>query len=344
VPEDLGLAALRRAAIAAAVLVPSIAGAQTRAECEAGIGFIGAALAETTKDDRRAVLEKALRDAKRELGEEEYDECLEAVEDARELVAGTERGRPPPFRVDERLATDPLLPVSVDSAFMPAPGESEMTLGLIYDRIRRTVREGGDDDEEVRLTGRHRFSPHLEIEHGFTRVLSGSVGIDHRRGTTEDDLTGEVEVQARWNLLTPQGWLPALTLSGSASVPFGFNNGGTYETTVALIASQPLGSGTYAPYLHANLFWTHAIDRGEDDRLNRFGGVLGLAMPIAESTALVADVLHEQDDAKGAITNVAEIGVRQNLPGDVVLGLGTGVGFGGSTTEFRLLVGVQKSF
>jgi hypothetical protein len=338
------MAALRSGAFGATVLAASAAGAQTRAECEAGIDFIGQALAKSTDPKQRAALEKALRDAQRELGEEEYDECLEAVEDARDTVSAGTSERAPVFRSDERLDTDSALPISVESAFLPNAGETEVTLGLVYDRIRRTVREGGADDEEVRFNGRDRFMPLAEIEHGFSRTFSGSVGLTYRRGTTEDDLTGEVELGAKWNFLAPQDLLPALSLSASAAAPYGFDNGGTYETTLALLASKPLGSGVDAPYLHANLSWTHAYNRGEDDRLNRFGGILGLAVPVAESTAIVVDVLHEQDDAKGAITNLAEIGVRQRLPGDAVIALGTGVGFGGSTTDFRVLLGVQKSF
>jgi hypothetical protein len=341
---DRVIAAFRSGAFGMAVLASGAADAQTRAECEAGIDFIGRSLSGSTDIKQRGTLEKALRDARRELDEEEYDECLEAVEDARDALRGGTPDRASLFRADERLATDAALPVTVESAFLPNPGETEATLGLVYDRVRRTPREGGDDDEEAGSNGRHRFTPLAEIEHGFTRELSGSFGLAYRRGTTEDDLTGEAELGAKWNLSSPQELLPALTLSASVAAPFGFDNGGTWETTIALLASKPLGNGADAPYLHANLFWTHAYDRGEDDRANRFGAILGLAAPVAESTAIVVDVLHEQDEAKGAITNLAELGVRQLLPGDAVLGLGAGVGFGGSTTDFRVLLGVQKSF
>jgi hypothetical protein len=338
------IAALWSGALGTGVLAAGAAEAQTRAECESGIDFIGQALAGSTDPKQRGELEKALRDAQRELGEEEYDECLEAVEDARDTLTAGGSARLPVFREDERLAAGPVLPVTVDNAFLPMPGETEVTLGLVYDRIRRTVREGSEDDDEVRFNGRHRFTPLAEVEHGFTRELSGSLGLAYRRGTTDDDLSGEVELGAKWNLLAPQELLPALTLSVGAAAPYGFNNGGTYETTLALLASKPLGSGVDAPYLHANFFWTHAYHRGEDDRLNRVGAILGIAAPVAESTAVVVDLLHEQDDAKGGITNLAEIGLRQRLPGDAVIGIGTGVGFGGSTTDFRVLLGIQKSF
>jgi hypothetical protein len=341
--SDRVVAALRRGAFGAVVLAAGAAGAQTRTECESGIELIEHALAASPDPKQRGTLEKALRDARRELGEEEYDECLEAVEDARDALGGGASDRTPAFRADERLATEPTLPVTVDSAFLPSPGETEVTLGLVYDRVRRAHREN-DDDEEPRFYGRHRLTGSAEAEHGFARTLSASLGVAYSGGSAEGARSGEIELGGKWNLLLPRGLLPALTLGGSVAAPFGLDNGGTYETTLALLASQPLGSGADAPYLHANLFWTHAYHRGEDDRADRFGAVLGLAAPIAESTALVIDVLHEQDEAEGAITNLAELGLRHRLPGDATIGLGAGVGFGGSTTDFRLLLGIQKSF
>ena len=86
--SDRVVAALRSGAFGAVVLAAGAAGAQTRAECEAGIEFVDRALAASTDPRQRGTLEKALRDARRELGEEEYDECLEAVEDARDALGG----------------------------------------------------------------------------------------------------------------------------------------------------------------------------------------------------------------------------------------------------------------
>lgn len=341
---NLIVAALRSGTCGAIVLAAGIAEAQTRAECEAGVAFIDEALARSTDAGQHAALEKALRDARRELGEGDYDECLEAVEDARAALSAGASTLPAVFRADERLAVDPTLPVTVDSAFLPDPGETQATLGLVYDRVRRAVREDSGDGEEPRFHGRHRLTAAAELERGFSRALSGSLGVAYRGGSTADARSGEVELGGKWNLLQPQDGLPALTLDGSAEAPFGLDNGGTYTTTLALLASKPLGSGADAPYLHANLFWTHAYHRGEQERANRFGAILGVAAPVAESTALVVDVLHEQDDAKGSITNLAELGIRQRLPGDAVIGLGAGFGFGGSTTDFRVLLGVQKSF
>ena len=72
--------------------------------------------------------------------------------------------------------------------------------------------------------------------------------------------------------------------------------------------------------------------------------MLGIAVPVAEPTAIIADVAHEQLEQKGRINNLIEVGVRQEVSNDITLGAGVGAGVGGSVTNFRALIGVQKSF
>jgi hypothetical protein len=71
----------------AAVLfaLPTIALADEASDCAAGIETIKAQLA---KAPDNAKLQKLLKDAEREAGEKEYEECMEAVEDAKEEAGG----------------------------------------------------------------------------------------------------------------------------------------------------------------------------------------------------------------------------------------------------------------
>lgn len=72
--------------ITAALTAPSAAFAGDAADCDAGIEMISA---EAAKDHPKATadaLNKALRVAKREKGEKEYDECLDAVADAKKAL------------------------------------------------------------------------------------------------------------------------------------------------------------------------------------------------------------------------------------------------------------------
>jgi hypothetical protein len=326
---------------ALASVAPAPAAADDRrAECEAGIPFIRDALARATDPKRRAALAKALRDAEREAGEREYDECVEAIEDAKVALGGGE----PPVRAQEapeHLGADSGLPVSVEDAFVPKPREVETTVGFIYDRVpRRTV---GDDDD-TRRSGRNRYRPWVEMEAGLLPGLAATLGTEYRFGDADDTKNGDVEVGAKWNFLGARGWWPALAISASVSLPYGHDND-TTETTLALLGSLPLGRSETAPYLHANVAWSRGFNiDSEEERRDRFSGVLGLAVPVAPSTGLIFDIAREQEGEKRRYSNLVEAGIRHVLPGEFVLAAGAGAGIGNSETDFRFLVGLQKAF
>lgn len=62
--------------------------ADDAADCQAGIDMIKAEIAKNPADDVKAKLTKLLGDAEREAGEQEFDECLEAVDDAKAALGG----------------------------------------------------------------------------------------------------------------------------------------------------------------------------------------------------------------------------------------------------------------
>ena len=62
------------------------ASADDRAACTAGIGMIRAELNKQPPQATQTALQRALRSAERELNEAEFDECLDAVEDAKKAL------------------------------------------------------------------------------------------------------------------------------------------------------------------------------------------------------------------------------------------------------------------
>jgi hypothetical protein len=241
---------------------------------------------------------------------------------------------------DNRLTTDPNIPVTIDNAYTPGVGDIGLKLRGSYERLRRSSL-GTDEAERSR---RHVFVPEAEFELGVLPGVSFSVIVAYQMGNADGSESGDVDLFGKWTFLESNDVLPALALSASVAPPFGYANGGTVETTLGFFATKPLDLGGYVPYLHANFFVTHASNRDSDTRANRFTGVLGLALPILASTAVVLDLVHGQQEEKGRIENLAEIGIRQLLPGDMAMGLGVGKGFGGSPTDLRVLLGMQKSF
>jgi hypothetical protein len=74
------------AAFAALALTAAPALADEAADCATGIQFIEAELAKNPTGKVLESLTEALSDAKREQTEQEYDECLEAVDEAKDAV------------------------------------------------------------------------------------------------------------------------------------------------------------------------------------------------------------------------------------------------------------------
>jgi hypothetical protein len=80
------LPALAAFLMAAPVLVAAPASADDKAACADGIGMIRMELSKNPSEPLLGKLKKALRVAEREQGEGEFDECLDAVGDARRAL------------------------------------------------------------------------------------------------------------------------------------------------------------------------------------------------------------------------------------------------------------------
>ncbi|MGU3538356.1 hypothetical protein [Methylobacterium sp. A54F] len=74
------------AALLAAPLLTAPARADDKAACAEGIAMIREALAKAPPEAAQPKLKKALRVAEREQGEGEFDECLDAVGDAKRAL------------------------------------------------------------------------------------------------------------------------------------------------------------------------------------------------------------------------------------------------------------------
>jgi nitrate reductase assembly molybdenum cofactor insertion protein NarJ len=74
-------------AAGAALLYAAPAYADDASDCAAGIEMIKSEISKSPAADVLEKLNEALKDAEREAAEKQYDECFEAIDDAREAVA-----------------------------------------------------------------------------------------------------------------------------------------------------------------------------------------------------------------------------------------------------------------
>jgi hypothetical protein len=336
------------AACCAALAIASSSGlarAQSRSDCETGIAFNSDAQTRPSDPATRAGLDKALRDAQRELREGDYNACVAALDDVRPSPGASAAGRAElSAEEDERLQVDRGFPVSTEAAGVPERGEVEVRVLAGYNRLRplRGISSGGDDDDDRRY-GRDLTEPSIEAEFGLGYGLSASVGLAYAFGNAEEAKTGEAEFGLKWNFLPAQGLRPALALIGGISTPFGPRHESS-ETTLGLLASQPLSHGRNAPVLHANILWFHALDRGQGERSDRYAAFVALAVPVARKTGVFVGYSREQDSEHRRADQFIDLGMRQVLVDDLILAGGVGIGIGDSQTDFRLLLGLQKNF
>ena len=73
--------------VAATVSSVVPAEADDQAECNAGIAMIKTELDKKPPQATQTALQRALRDAERESKEAEFDECLDAIEDAKKALS-----------------------------------------------------------------------------------------------------------------------------------------------------------------------------------------------------------------------------------------------------------------
>ena len=72
--------------VVTAVSSAAPAAADDLAECNAGIALIRAELDKKPPQATQTALQRALRSAERELKEAEFDECMDAIEDAKKAL------------------------------------------------------------------------------------------------------------------------------------------------------------------------------------------------------------------------------------------------------------------
>ena len=107
--------------------------------------------------------------------------------------------------------------------------------------------------------------------------------------------------------------------------------------------TKTLGKGANLDRLHLNLAYTRNTDAGDDERNNRFTGVLGYSRRINSETILVTDFVYEQEEEKDTDTYLLELGVRHQINPLTVLSIGTGVGLTDDSPDFRITFGFQRS-
>lgn len=137
--------------------------------------------------------------------------------------------------------------------------------------------------------------------------------------------------------------LPSMAVQGEFELPTGINSDGL-DFTLRYIATKTLTHDDAQDRLHLNVAWTHNTAAAGDERHNFFSAVLGYSRKLNDETAVVADIVREQDEQEGQDATILEAGVIRQLTENVTISGGLGFGLGEESPDFRATFGFQYSF
>ena len=137
--------------------------------------------------------------------------------------------------------------------------------------------------------------------------------------------------------------LPSMAVKGEVELPTGVGSDGV-DFTLRYVATKTLTHAAPQDRLHLNLAWTHNTAAASDERHNFFSAVLGYSRKLDEETAVLADVVREQQEEDGADATIVEAGLIRQLTENVTLSGGLGFGLGEDSPDFRATFGFQYSF
>jgi hypothetical protein len=208
--------------------------------------------------------------------------------------------------------------------------------------------EAGAGFIEERRRGDQGFFP-VQLLYGAPRNVQVGLGgaLFTKPGDVDETVrSGDVELEALYNLNQETLWTPAFGLAAGVNLPTGKDSQGTdFNLTGLLTKSLNRLS------LHVNAGYGLLKEDGTAARDNRYELVAGasypLGAPMHTRTTVLADFFTEQSAAKGlAETNGAELGLRRQLTPRSVWDVGIGTELSGpeDRADFFLTTGLSVGF
>lgn len=213
----------------------------------------------------------------------------------------------------------------------------------------RPMEEGGRQVQLLGLWDRHRGGDDQlvlepQAQWGFARDWQGALGIRGIGGSADHTTSGDVRAELMRRFNGETGVLPALAGFLGFALPTGRASRGI-DTTMRLAATKTLGAQPNTHQVHGNLVWMRNAAPAPDERGERWRLIVGYSTLLGRQTGLVADVIREQERARGDMASIAEIGLRHELSHGTTLSFGAGAGRGGpSAPRWRLVAGFEQSF
>lgn len=221
------------------------------------------------------------------------------------------------------------LPAEVTDARPMEQGGKQVQWLTLWDRER-----GGDD----------RLVLEPQAQWGFARDWQGSVGIRGIGGSADHATSGDLRTEVMRRFSLERGVMPALAAFLGFALPTGRESRGI-DTTLRLAATKTLGAEPNTHQVHGNVVWMRDAAAGPEERSERWRLIAGYSTVLGRQTGLVADVIREQERARGEMASIAEVGLRHELSHGTTFSFGAGAGRGSpSAPRWRVVAGFEQSF
>jgi len=190
--------------------------------------------------------------------------------------------------------------------------------------------------------GGNEFYLQPRIAAGIAPNLQAAIDIPYINNSDENG-SGDIGLEALYQFNKESGHMPSFALMGRLELPTGKGSAGL-DTVLKLIATKSFTAENVLERAHFNLEWKHNSGQDQGEREQIYAAVLGVDIPVAKNTLLVADIFREQQRREGKYTNMFELGVRTQLAQNMLLSVGGGIGLWAESPDWRLTLGFQYSF
>lgn len=218
---------------------------------------------------------------------------------------------------------------------LPTRLEDAYPIGYRGREAQLVTRYARTDESEDQVL----LEPAFEL--GFARNWQGRVSVPFLAGDADRRGSGDVRLEALYNVNQESDRLPALALAGGIDLPTGRRSEGLDTRLKVLLTrsvdDQRLGRA------HLNLEWAHNAEAHRNERDDAFTAVLGYSFLVTPDLLAVADVYREWELVEDVESNVVEGGLRYQLHPRTVLSVGAGIGLGDESPDALMTLSLQVS-
>ncbi len=220
------------------------------------------------------------------------------------------------------------LPVRLKDAFVTEPGAVALQYGS-----RTSV--AGD--------GRYSLRGGPALKLGLPGRFELSLAPLRQYGDASSVHGGLVGMELEWNVNRQTRVVPAFLIALIRQQPYGGGHQGPHEA-IQLVATKSLGAGRAAPRLGMEIAWTHSAGVTERERPRRWLAGLVTSRLIGPKTALVLDLVRQQQDRRDQTSTFLDAGVNHVIGRSMTLSGGLGPGLVKDVVSVRVFAGIKWTF